>query len=100
MRLPLLTTFLLSAFLFHLAGISAADDKPLPTLSRSIDLNIGESQEVTLSNGKQTTIKLIDLQESRDSVRNAVRVALVKVEIDGQPLELISANYQLPKTLG
>jgi hypothetical protein len=59
----------------------AADTEPL---LRVIDLNVGESQRVQLSNGKQVAVSLLDLRERRDSVRNAVREAVVKVAIDGK----------------
>jgi murein DD-endopeptidase MepM/ murein hydrolase activator NlpD len=39
------------------------------------------------------------LKEERDDLRQAVRVAHVKVSIDGSVAELISANYHLPQTV-
>jgi murein DD-endopeptidase MepM/ murein hydrolase activator NlpD len=65
----------------------------------TVDLNLGESQEVTLG-GKKVAVKLLDLQESSDSIRNAVRRAEVTVEVAGQKATLVSANYRLPKTVG
>ena len=35
-----------------------------------MDLNLGESQEVTLAGGKKVTVKLLDLKEQRDSPRS------------------------------
>ncbi|MEQ1826079.1 MAG: PKD domain-containing protein, partial [Pirellula sp.] len=72
----------------------------LKPLARAVDLNVGESTEVVLSNGGMSSVKLLELNESRDAVCFAVRTAKVIVEIDGQKLELISGNYQLPKALG
>jgi len=47
-----------------------------------VDLKVGELQENELVGGKKATVKLIDLKETRDDLRNAVRVAEVTVEID------------------
>jgi len=38
-----------------------------------VDLNVGESQTVKLHDGSQAAIKLVDLREMRDDIRNAVR---------------------------
>ena len=45
-------------------------------------------------------MKLVGLDEHRDSLRHAIRQAKVAVEIDGQPLSLTSATYHLPVTIG
>ncbi|MBM3334470.1 PKD domain-containing protein [Candidatus Sumerlaeota bacterium] len=78
-------------------------DLPKPTvkpLSVAVDLNVGESQEVTLSDGKKATVKLVGLDETRDTVCDAVREARVKVEVNGQAVTLVSATYHLPVTVG
>ncbi len=69
-------------------------------LSRSVDLNVGESTDVVLSNGSPVKLRLLDLRETRDEVCFAVRRAEVLVKINGRTLELVSANYNLPKTIG
>jgi murein DD-endopeptidase MepM/ murein hydrolase activator NlpD len=72
---------------------------PTPTLKssmRTLDLNVGESQKTTLPDGKSVTVRLIDLKETRDPLRDAVRTAEVIVEIDGKKGTLVSANYRLP----
>jgi hypothetical protein len=69
-------------------------------LVRVVDLNLGESQRVSLASGKEVTVKLLKLIETRDSVRSAVRHAEVAVEIDGQAGRLASAMYHLPVTIG
>lgn len=76
---------------------------PQPTIEpllRVVDLKLGQSREVALSGGEKVTIKLLDLKETSDSVRGAVRKARVWVEIDGKRGWLTSANYELPKTIG
>ena len=40
------------------------------------------------------------VQEMRDSVRSAIREAHVKIEINGNPMTLVSGNYRLPVTVG
>src|SRR5262249_1845924 len=52
-----------------------------------------------LSDGKKATVKLLDLNERRDQIRGAIREAVVKAEINGQPVTLSSGNYNLPKTV-
>ena len=51
-------------------------EPPQPTLAammRTVDLNVGQTTEVTLADGKKVTVKLLDLKETRDDLRNAVR---------------------------
>jgi murein DD-endopeptidase MepM/ murein hydrolase activator NlpD len=84
-------------------GRAAAPEPPLPTkapLVRVADLKVGESQDVELSNGKKVTVKLLDLQETRDEIRSAVRSVRVKVQVDGQEVTLASGNYHLPQAVG
>lgn len=68
----------------------------LQPLVRVLDLNIGQSQVVELHNGSKATVKLVDLEEIRDRVRSAMRIARVKVEINGKSIILNSGNYHLP----
>jgi hypothetical protein len=79
---------------------SAPAPKARTPLVRVVDLAIGESRNVTLSNGKTATVKLLLLQETRDSIRDAVRRAEVAVEINGKRGQLVSATYYLPSKLG
>src|SRR5262245_22270552 len=67
---------------------------------RTVDLNVGESEQVTMGDGRKVLLKLVSLKETRDSLRDAVRLAEVVVEIDGKPTTLASANYRLPTTVG
>ena len=72
---------------------------PAP-LGRNVDLNRGESQKVTLSDGKSVDVRLIAASASRDSIRDAVRSAQVDVEIDGRRVTLPCGEYHLPVTVG
>ena len=58
-----------------LGGSAAAKLKPLVTVA---DLNLGQSQTVELCDGSRATVKLLDLKETRDEVRNAVRRAVAR----------------------
>lgn len=81
-------------------GLTTAEPEPtVKPLVRTVDLNVGESQEVELANGKKATVKLLDLKETRDDLRNAIRIAEVTVEVNGLKVTLISANYRLPVTV-
>ena len=85
------------ALLFTALPVAAKPPEPtLTPLSQTVDLNVGESQEVTLSDGKKVAVKLLDLRETRDKLRGAVRRAEVTVEVAGQKVTLVSANYHLP----
>jgi murein DD-endopeptidase MepM/ murein hydrolase activator NlpD len=95
---------LLMAFLTLLSvGLPSPGQPPAPTLAsplRTIDLNVGETQEVELPGGKKVAVKLLDLHEVRDELRNAVRKADAAVEVAGEKATLVSANYRLPVTVG
>jgi murein DD-endopeptidase MepM/ murein hydrolase activator NlpD len=66
---------------------------------RAVDLDIGETVRVELGDGTTAQVKLVALDEARDPIRSAVRRAQVKLEINGQPIELMSAPYHLPTTV-
>ena len=69
-------------------------------LVRAVDMDVGETRQVMLHDGTTATVTLLELTEKRDSVRNAVRTAQVKVKINGQRVSLISSTYHLPTTIG
>jgi plastocyanin len=87
------------AALFFAAGLGAVP--PAPTrqpLGRVADLNIGETQELVLANGSKATVRLLDVSVHRDRMSDAVRSARVSVEVNGKPLMLSCATYNLPVT--
>src|SRR5438128_4513169 len=65
-------------------------------LFRSVDLDLNEAQEVELSDQTHARVKLLAVDERRDAMRDAVRQARVKIELNGQSLVLTSATYHLP----
>ncbi|MBN1846317.1 MAG: peptidoglycan DD-metalloendopeptidase family protein [Sedimentisphaerales bacterium] len=79
------------------AGVTAAAITPLV---RAVDLDVGETRQVTLHDGAQATVTLLDLTEQRDTVRSAVRRAEVSVRVNGQTAKLVSSTYHLPTTVG
>ena len=76
---------------------SPTEVKPLFTL---VDLKIDEAAVATLSNGQPVRVKLLEVNEKRDNLRNAIREANVVVEVDGQKVVVLSSTYNLPKTVG
>ena len=84
------------------AATAAWAAPPAPTLEplvRVVDLNLGESQQVTLCDGQKATVKLLSLKDSADELCGAVREARAEVEVNGQKVWLTSANYRLPVTV-
>ena len=97
MRYPTLslTCWLALHTLLHALAAENASPATLP-LFRVVDLNRGEAAQITLSDGKKVNIKLLEVDETRDAVRSAVRLARVSVEINGRKVTLDSGNYRLP----
>ena len=86
----------LSVCLF-VGELNAADSPPARTaLVRAVDLDLNEAQEVELADRTRVRVKLLTVDETRDAMRDAVRQARVKVELNGQSLVLTSATYHLP----
>src|SRR4029077_10316123 len=86
-------------FLF-VTDLIAADSPPARTaLLRAVDLDLNETQEVELADRTRVRVKLLTVDETRDAMRDAVRQARVKVEVNGQTLVLTSATYHLPVTV-
>lgn len=69
---------------------------PSEPLVRSVDLSSGETQEVVLADGTRVKVKLLGLEEVRDGLRQAVRQARVRLEVNGTTLVVTSATYHLP----
>ena len=89
-----------------IAASPAGAQQPAPwkaelrPLSSTVDLNIGETRTVPLSDGGSATVKLLDVAVTRDSVREAVRDVRVTVEVNGAKAVLPSALYSLPRAVG
>ena len=77
-----------------IASLLPGDEAPVAM--RTVDLNVGEEQAVVLPTGAKVVVKLLDLKETRDELRGAVRRAEATVAINGARQTLVSANYRLP----
>ena len=91
-------SFSLVLLLVALSPALAPGEEVRKPLFRTVDLDRGEQQEVELSDGHKVKVKLVDVEEARDTLRSALRQARVKVEVNGVPVALVSANYRLPLT--
>jgi hypothetical protein len=77
--------------------LNAADASPTrAALVRAVDLDVNEAQEVELGDRTRVRLKLLSVDETRDPMREAVREARVKIELNGRSLVLTSATYHLP----
>ena len=95
--------YLTGILLFALLPAVAFSQIPAPTLKasmRTVDLDVGETDVVAMSDGKKVSVRLLELKEVRDPLREAVRLAEVSLEIDGKKGTLVSANYRLPIQIG
>lgn len=91
----------LLALLSVITGAKAqVDSTPQAAIVRTVDLAVGETAEMTLADKRVVRLKLIGVDEKRDTIREAVREATVKVEVDGETVSLVSGNYRLPVTVG
>jgi len=87
-------------FLLIIFG-GSCNESPVTTPVRVVaELDIGESQDVLLSNGETVKLSLMQVDVFRDSLRNAIRSARVKVSVDGEEITITSGNYNLPVTAG
>ncbi|MCD4710235.1 MAG: hypothetical protein K8R52_05265, partial [Bacteroidales bacterium] len=92
-----ITTILITGLFISCTPPELVVQNPLRSV---VNLSIGESQDVSLVNGKHINIKLIDLKEINDELRDAVREAHVTVSVDGEEVTIISGNYYLPVKVG
>ena len=91
--------YFIAAF-FALSIVAGAQEKVITPFRTAVDLNVGESREVTLTNGKRVTIAVRNVEETLDVFRGALRNAAVTVTVNGQEIILNSANYHVPVTAG
>ena len=92
--------FICGLFLLTILCISCDNTSELTPIRVVAELNIGESHDIKLSNGDIVKLKLLQVDIVRDSLRNAIRAAYVKVSVDGTEIGLSSANYNLPVIVG
>lgn len=91
--------FIWILFLLMLFGGSC--NSPVTESIRVVaELDTGESRDVLLSNGETVNLTLLKVDVYRDSLRNAIRTALVTVSVDGEEVTLSAGNYNLPVAVG
>lgn len=82
-----------------LVGASPPQHGEIQPLVRVVDLDIDEATEVQLHDGSTATVQLLQLEETRDPIRQAVRKAVVKVRVNSVEATLESGMYNLPLTV-
>jgi len=91
-------------YTFSIVAQAASDDR-IKTLNEAIEkyseqtivcLDVNEEYQFTLKDGSRRSIRLISVEEHRDSVIGKVRRAEVNVEVNGKLLQLICAPYIMP----
>lgn len=100
MKMPGKLISFVTVFMTAASLSGAAQPTSLKPLVTVVDLNVGETVNVKLSDGSQANIKLVDLHETRDKVCFAVRKAEVTVEVNGKRGKLVSATYHRPQSIG
>jgi hypothetical protein len=69
--------------------------KPYST-QQIVWLDVNESHKFKLNSGEERAVRLVSVEDHRDSVVKLVRRSDVRVEIDGRPLDLVSMPYVMP----
>ena len=69
-------------------------------LFRVVDIDVGATDKVQLSDGRSATVRLLSTSETRDKARTAIREARAEVEINGARATLFCGNYRLPVSVG
>ncbi|MBN1293899.1 MAG: peptidoglycan DD-metalloendopeptidase family protein [Candidatus Latescibacteria bacterium] len=87
------------AVLFTVSSVAGAQEKTITPLRTVVDLNIGESRDIVLNNGKRITVKVLKVDETHDVFRDALRNAAVTVTVNGHEVIINSATYHLPVTV-
>lgn len=91
---------LLAAALLSAATTDAAPPQPTRQPLRAVaDLDIGETQEVSLADGRRATVRLVSVTPQVDTMSAAVRGARVEVVVNGTAVTLGCATYHRPVTV-
>ena len=70
-------------FILIIPNVFCNDTSKLTPIRVVTELNIGESRDINLSNGDVVKLTLLDINDVRDDLHDAIRTANVKVSIDG-----------------
>jgi murein DD-endopeptidase MepM/ murein hydrolase activator NlpD len=78
-------------------GTDPAPRGPLiEPLVRVVDLDVGQEATIELADGSPASVRLLEVKETRDAIRQAVRETEVLVEVNGQRCTLAAGLYHLP----
>lgn len=87
-------------YFFHLLFLATTafgqEYKSIMPLLRTVDMDVGETRNVELSNGSTVKVELLAINPIIDSVIGAVRGVNIAVRINGQEKIIKSGNYSLP----
>ena len=86
--------------LLFVSPAAGGENPPEEPLFRSVDLDVGQSRQLRLADGTTVSLRLLEIKEKRDPVRNALRGAELTVEVNGVRGVLPCATYHLPTQLG
>ncbi|HLU99688.1 MAG TPA: hypothetical protein VKZ59_00380, partial [Acidobacteriota bacterium] len=94
-------TILLISFLLPITAVSplAMEEEQIAPLFQIADVDVGETVRLDVG-GKQAIVKVLKVEEFRDTLNFSVRQARVVVEVNGEQKELISGTYNLPVAIG
>jgi murein DD-endopeptidase MepM/ murein hydrolase activator NlpD len=83
------------------AGAEQIPEPTLQPLESLVDLSVGESVQVELTDGTAVELTLLAIDDERDTTpQKAVRRATATVEINGQRVTVESGKYNLPIEAG
>ena len=80
--------------------LQAKNSEPLSPLLRTVDLDVGETRDVTLHDGSRATLELLEVEADTDPIMDAVREVRVTVLVNGERAVIKSGNYHLPIPVG
>jgi len=80
------------------AAVSAEEHMVTP-IRVVADMNVGQTQTVRLSDGSTVEVRLLEVKELADPIRQAVRGGSVRISIDGEEQWIDCCNYNLPKKI-
>ena len=90
------------AFILIAASWATAETWPpaIKPLMSVVELNVGDSVDVTLMDGTVANVALLNVRETRDPLRQALREARVTIKVNGEETTLSAGNYRLPIVAG
>jgi hypothetical protein len=90
----------LPLLLFLVLGTTLAHRAPAAIVPTIVDLDVGESQRVTLHDGSTAVVKVLSIDSHREAVTRTLSRIVATVEVNGQRAELVCGNYRLPVSVG